>query len=115
MGYNPQWECPSGWQQRQAGDANSSSGCNFAWCEYLDPHGACTDGTCFDQLPHGVTCGITDSDYPDTHPNPKFAAGHCLDKIPKTPQTGCPSGWQWYGRYDSGRSSGHGLAWCNKM
>src|SRR6185436_18946166 len=34
MSYNPQWECPPGWQQRQANDANSSSGCNFAWCEY---------------------------------------------------------------------------------
>ena len=114
MGYNPQVSCPSGWQQRQAGDAHASNGCNFAWCEYQDPHGACPGSSCFNLLPKGLTCGITDSDYPNTHPNPKLAAGQCQGVNPKTPNT-CPSGWQWYGRFDAGRSAGHGLAWCSKL
>jgi hypothetical protein len=115
MGWNPAVSCPAGWQQRQASDASGANGCNYAWCEYQDPMNLCTSNDCkFNMQPSGIACGVTDSDYPDTHTNPKLAAGRCLGSVTKN---GCPPGftWQWYGKYDAGRSSGHGLAWCTKL
>jgi len=115
MGWNAAVSCPPGWQQRQANDDQGASGCNYAWCEYLDPNQLCTSDDCkFNSQPSGIACGITDSDYPDTHSNPKLAAGRCLGAVTRN---GCPTNyaWQFYGKYDAGRSSGHGLGWCTKL
>jgi hypothetical protein len=101
--------CPIGWTKRTANDASAPSGCNFAWCEYQDPHSLCSSGTCpVSDQQTGIVCGITDSDKA-----PGSGGGYCMGL---STQTACPAGWGWqrHGNYDAGRSGGHGLAWCSK-
>ena len=109
MGLDAAFSCPSGWNKMVASDINAPSSCNggpggFVWCEYQDPGNVCT-GTCqtTDQ-PYGTVCGISDND--------RTPAGKCLG-VTNTNST-CPPGYTWHGRYDDGRSVGHGVSWCSR-
>jgi hypothetical protein len=117
MGLDPANSCPSGWNMMFSGDAGAPAKCNhngpggspgpgaFVWCEYQDPNHVC-NGTCqtTDQL-YGTVCGISDND--------KTNYGECLGVFPGATGT-CPAGYQWHGRFDDGRSVGHGLSWCSR-
>lgn len=104
LGHDPRIDCPIGWTRRQAADAKASSGCNFAWCEYQDPHNVCTSFACeISNVPQGLACGITDSD------GAFNTQGQCLGGLTTT---GCPAHYVRHGFFDAGRSGGHGVGWC---
>jgi hypothetical protein len=122
-------QCPTGWVPRRAMDILGASNCNFAWCEYLDPHrhswkvlasgaeapgGDCPDDpmppdgtnhTCLPNLPSGTACGITDKQSP-------FNTGVCVTTF--TPSGSCPAGFTAHPFFDWGRPAGVGVTWCSK-
>lgn len=91
--------CPPGWAQRIAPDNGNSSGCNFAWCAYLDLNGRCPSGNCG---PSGLTCGLFSNNY---FGGRSYCGSSTFD---------CPSGYTRHGWYDAGNSNGNGLGWCSK-
>jgi hypothetical protein len=100
--YDAATSCPPGWLPKVSSDANAPSGCNYVWCEYQDPNVLCTGACTLTNQPSGLVCGLNDNDRHN---------GHCLGV---QTDSSCPSGWQHYGAYDDGRSSGHGTTWCTK-
>lgn len=106
LGNDPATSCPIGWMRRSGSDINASSGCNYVWCEYQDPHNLCTTATCeITNAPLGLACGISDNDMGT------LQQGQCLGGLTVN---GCPLGYTRHGFFDSGRSSGHGIGWCSR-
>jgi len=106
MGYGSIASCPSGWNRRIGYDASSSGG-YWHWCEYQDPSSLCTSSSCYGSntyVPQGTVCGLGHNDW---------SYGSCTTKTISS-STSCPSGYTFYGWYDRGSSSGHGMGWCQK-
>ena len=106
MGYDAHNSCPPGWQRKSASDLNAPNGCVFDWCEYQDPNNLCQYDSCYYNLPHGLVCGLTDSDKSLAN-----GGGQCLGVATTT---GCPGGFVLYGFFDAGRPAGHGVGFCMK-
>jgi hypothetical protein len=103
--------CPTGWSQKFRNDTSAPSGGRFVWCEYQDPHGLCTSGTCYyTQQPVGIVCGATDTGkvYPGNS-----GGGQCMGLQP-TPSN-CSSLGYTYFAADAGAGSGSGLGYCIKQ
>jgi hypothetical protein len=105
MGWDPSVSCPPGWSQRSGADANGFT-CRYYWCEYDDPNQVCCDGStcdpaCAAAMPSGTACGVNDLRVDNEWCGMSWGS--------------CPAGFHpTKGRYDSGRMSGDGLAWCTK-
>jgi hypothetical protein len=106
FGLDPAQACPLGWFRVQASDARANSGCNFVWCEYLDPQGLCPNSAC--PQPFGLACGMSDSDASNGQGN-GFCQGFRITRGSR-----CPTGYSLNGPFDNGRTFGHGLVWCSK-
>jgi hypothetical protein len=106
MGYDPaQNHCPPGWAARVSSDLGAPGGCNFVWCEYLDPNHTCPLGSscaATSGFARGTACGINDNDR---------NTGSCFGVVTTQTST-CPSGYTKFGFYDAGRRAGHGIGWC---
>jgi hypothetical protein len=108
LGFDARVGCPAGFSPRAANDANASSGCNYVWCEYQDPHQLCTSASCFfNSEPQGLACGITDNDKNN---------GNCLGDQVAASRCSTLSGNPYFfkGFYDAGRGSGHGVGFCTR-
>jgi hypothetical protein len=103
MGLDPgAGACPAGWVAKKHFDMSSDYG-YWAWCEYQDPYGFCSDLTCINSaLSAGFTCGVS-SDTDGT------GYGGCAGFDTRS---GCPGGTVRAPFFDSGRGSGQGVAFC---
>jgi len=124
MGLDPTYQCPDGWTQRRAHDADGSligavtgTGQYWVWCEYDDPnhYSARTissfPGHFIVGLPPlgtspttGIACGISHNAGGEDH------GPVCMGYRPF--ESGCPGGTTIKGWIDQERPDGYGLAVC---